>query len=244
MGSGQPTWSISTRWSAGIIRRCSWIELPADLPSAAILVEGVRFGLRHHQERGHGTSSRRSIAAAGRYSSMQDGLSSRARHAEVSIDQARAGRGRLWVAASSTSESAAPASPVSRGPTRSTRRSIPASMFDRSLSNKDLDSVCRRAYQEEGIVRCMDDAIEPQIASAGECGDRALAPLGPHGRLWVGDHEENEELVHRSGDGRYGPPCRSPVMLRTPDKIKTGRHKSRALDVETPPPPDDEAITR
>ena len=66
----------------------------------------------------------------------------------------------------------------------------------------DLDDVGCGTDQEQCVIRRMDYTIEPQnrLGKGDQERHDTLAPLAAHRRLGIGDHEENEKLIHRARD--------------------------------------------
>src|ERR1700737_42775 len=105
-----------------------------------------------------------------------------------------------------------------------------------------FDQICRRSDYEKRVVRRMDhlEKAERRFGRRHESGHNTLAPLGVNGRLWVRDHEENKELVHRSGNRRY---LSLPGMTRNRASQESESNESDDVgsgDVKALQPPDDD----
>ena len=89
---------------------------------------------------------------------------------------------------------------------------------------KDLDQYCGWPNQEQRVERRMHHLIQPQqhLHERHEEHDDALPLPRLHRRLRIRDHEENEELVHRSRDRRDLSP---PRITRDPTTQERKRKK-------------------
>src|ERR1700733_11122434 len=91
---------------------------------------------------------------------------------------------------------------------RRQRQTLPLGMRDQKTGTTGLHPHLEkhgcRPYQEEGVKRSVDRLVQAEHHL--ERGDGkhgyALAELRTHRGFGIGDHEEDEELVHGSGDGR------------------------------------------
>src|SRR5580698_6736206 len=87
------------------------------------------------------------------------------------------------------------------------RSSLSRHCLGRTLAARlhpDFDQHRRWSHDEECIEWRVDDLIQTQnhFEHRYEEDDNALSAFGSHGRLGISNHEEDKELIHRSGNGR------------------------------------------
>src|SRR5580704_257472 len=88
------------------------------------------------------------------------------------------------------------------------RRTFPLGMRDQKTGTTGLDPHfdehgCR-PYQEEGVEGRVDRLVQPEhhLERGHSKHGRALAYFRTHSGFGIGDHEEDEELIHGAGDRR------------------------------------------
>ena len=107
--------------------------------------------------------------------------------------------------------------------------------------DRHLDEQRGGADPEERVERSVDAAVEAEEEfehGDGDCDD-ALAHARAHRRFGIGDHEEDEELIHGAGDGRD---LRLPGIAGDVRAQERERNKADDIgerDVESPRAPHD-----